>query len=201
MNKLTKQLLLMVTIMSAGFTTTHAEELEKSTAGDVSRGAVSWAQNCTRCHEMRDPAEFGDDMWKPIVAHMRVRGGLTGQQQRDILAFLQSANNPTPIKVASTKKVAANTATSALSGKAIYNKTCIACHGGDGKGVLPGVPDFTKLDGRLSKSDEELLQNITEGFQTPGSPMAMPAKGGNTELTEADIKAVLVYMKDSFGQE
>lgn len=206
MTKLTKQtthlcsaILLMATSIGAGFVTAKAGELETST-GDVSRGAISWAQNCSRCHEMRDPAEFSDAMWRPIVAHMRVRGGLTGQQQRDILVFLQSANNPKPVKVSSTIKVAGNTAESTLSGKAVYDKTCVACHGTDGSGVLPEVPDFTKSDGRLSKSDEVLLQNITNGFQSPGSPMAMPAKGGNADLTDTEIKAVVAYLREIFGQ-
>ncbi len=41
---------------------------------------------------MRDPKEFRDDLWRPIVYHMRVRGGLTGQETRDILEFLQASN-------------------------------------------------------------------------------------------------------------
>ncbi|MDX5374357.1 MAG: cytochrome c [Gammaproteobacteria bacterium] len=56
------------------------------------RGARSWVNNCARCHNMRAPQEFRDDQWKPIVAHMRIRGGLTGQEARAILTFLQSAN-------------------------------------------------------------------------------------------------------------
>ena len=43
-------------------------------------------------HNMRDPNEFRDDIWKPIVTHMRVRAGLTGQEARDILEFLQRSN-------------------------------------------------------------------------------------------------------------
>lgn len=61
-------------------------------AGDFVQGAKSWAQNCARCHNMRDPKEFRDDLWKPIVTHMRVRAGLTGQEARDILEFLQRSN-------------------------------------------------------------------------------------------------------------
>lgn len=183
---------------TTGMMTVHADELDKST-GNVARGAVSWSQNCARCHEMRDPAEFGDDMWQPIVAHMRMRGGLTGRQQRDILAFLQSANNPAPkaVKVSSAT-IADNSSGPSLSGKEIYGSTCIACHGADGKGSLPGAPDFTKLDGPLSKPDEILVQHITEGFQSPGSPMAMPAKGGNPDLTGIEIKTVLNYLKENF---
>jgi|TARA_Y100000780_G_C13401159_1_gene308103 cytochrome c1 len=43
---------------------------------------------------MRDPAEFRDDFWEPSVLHMRLRAGLTGQETRDILTFLQKANDP-----------------------------------------------------------------------------------------------------------
>lgn len=69
----------------------HAADADQ-TAGDFASGARSWAQNCARCHNMRDPKEFRDDVWKPIVTHMRVRAGLTGQEARDILEFLQRSN-------------------------------------------------------------------------------------------------------------
>ncbi len=56
------------------------------------RGARTWADNCARCHNMRDPKELRDDQWRVVVSHMRVRGGLTGQEARDVLAFLQGSN-------------------------------------------------------------------------------------------------------------
>lgn len=65
---------------------------ETKPAGDLARGAKAWADNCARCHNMRDPREFRDDQWHVIVTHMRVRGGLTGQDARDILTFLQTSN-------------------------------------------------------------------------------------------------------------
>lgn len=61
-------------------------------AGDFARGARLWAENCSRCHNLRDPREYRDDQWKPVVFHMRVRAGLTGQEARDILRFLQQSN-------------------------------------------------------------------------------------------------------------
>jgi len=61
-------------------------------AGDVTRGVQAWGNNCARCHNMRDPKEFRDDQWRVTVSHMRIRAGLTGQEARDILTFLQSAN-------------------------------------------------------------------------------------------------------------
>ncbi len=84
-------------------------------------------------------------------------------------------------------------------GREVYDGTCIACHGGDGAGVLPGVPDLTANDGPLSNPDAVLIERITDGFQSPGSIMAMPAKGGDPNLTEDDIRAVLHYMRTEFG--
>ncbi len=85
------------------------------------------------------------------------------------------------------------------AGKAVYSQTCIACHGADGKGTIPGVPDFTDKNTPLTKSAAELMKNINEGFQSKGSFMAMPSKGGNPTLTEADVRAVLAYIRAEFG--
>ncbi len=87
-----------------------------------------------------------------------------------------------------------------MSGKEIYSQICVACHGANGTGAIPGTPDFTSQGSPLSKSDDELQTNITVGFQSPGSPMAMPAKGGNPDLNAADVRAVLDYLRESFGQ-
>ena len=61
--------------------------------GDFIRGASLWANTCARCHNMRDPQELNDKKWEISLTHMRLRAGLTGQDSRDILAFLQQSNN------------------------------------------------------------------------------------------------------------
>jgi len=60
--------------------------------GDMARGAKAWSDNCMRCHNLRDANELRDDQWITTVFHMRVRAGLTGQETRDILTFLQNGN-------------------------------------------------------------------------------------------------------------
>ena len=97
-----------------------------------------------------------------------------------------------------TSSKASTAATQGLTGKDIYTQTCIACHGGDGKGTVPGVPNFTDKHGRLSKTDDELMNSLMNGLQSPGSPMAMPAKGGNSALATGDLKNVLEYLRNTF---
>lgn len=94
----------------------------------------------------------------------------------------------------------AATSIAAPDGKQVYGGTCIACHGPNGRGALPGIPDLTGKAGRLAKSESELLQRVRDGFQSPGSPMAMPPKGGDASLTDDDLKAVIRYMKENFGR-
>ncbi len=55
-------------------------------------GARAWAQNCMRCHNVRDPQERSDREWEIIVHHMRVRANLTADEHRLILEFLKAAN-------------------------------------------------------------------------------------------------------------
>lgn len=167
--------------------------------GNAAAGAQSWANNCSRCHNMRDPQDLRDDQWITSVSHMRVRAGLTGKQARDILAFLQDSNtrvSAEPVKFG--EKASADVAAS--SGEEIYNQTCVACHGSNGKGTVPGTPNLNEPDGPLAQPDDVLLRHITKGFKSPGSPMAMPPKGGNPALTDADIRTVLNYLRQRFGQ-
>ena len=55
-------------------------------------GAELWAETCSRCHNLRSPSMFSDAQWEVALYDMRVRANLTGEEQRKILAFLQSAN-------------------------------------------------------------------------------------------------------------
>ncbi len=73
----------------------HAANTLAATQPDpmqFARGAQTWANNCARCHNMRDPKELRDDQWRAVVSHMRVRGNLTGKEARDVLMFLQGSN-------------------------------------------------------------------------------------------------------------
>lgn len=55
-------------------------------------GAKLWAQNCIRCHNIRNPASLSDRQWEIVLHHMRVRANLTADQHQSILEFLKAAN-------------------------------------------------------------------------------------------------------------
>ncbi len=84
------------------------------------------------------------------------------------------------------------------NGKAVYGETCAFCHGKKGKGGIPGVPDLTRKKGPLAKTDAELFRSVADGFESPGSSMAMPARGGNPDLTESEIHDVVAYLREAF---
>lgn len=167
--------------------------------GDFVRGGKIWAENCSRCHNMRNAAELRDDQWVTSVFHMRVRAGLTGQETRDVLTYLQTSN--VKIKETTTSKAALHqpAVPKVDPGHVIYENNCASCHGAKGRGSLPGVPDFNDKRGVLAKSDEELLNNIINGYRSPGSVFFMPPKGGNGELTPGDISAVLDHIKKMYS--
>lgn len=110
---------------------------------------------------------------------------------------------PTSIRIAVLGAALAGFAAGAQAsshGKSVYERTCVACHGEDGKGALPGVAPLGGKGGRLEKDDNVLMKSMLEGFQSAGSTLAMPPKGGDPSLTEEDAKAVLQYMRKTFGR-
>lgn len=96
--KLTNRYPKLITLLLGGaalaltLSTANAAEEAEELKGDFARGAKAWANNCLRCHNARDPRELRDDQWITTTTHMRVRAGLTGQQARDIITFLQQSN-------------------------------------------------------------------------------------------------------------
>ena len=83
--------MLAATFIAATVMSSATMATEKQ-SGDFGRGAKAWVDNCGRCHNVRDPKELRDDQWISTAFHMRLRAGLTGQQTRDILTFLQGSN-------------------------------------------------------------------------------------------------------------
>lgn len=90
------------------------------------------------------------------------------------------------------------TAEQVNNGKALYEQSCLVCHGEDGTGAMPGVADVTGAKGPLHQRDEKLAKSIRDGIQSKGAVMAMPPKGGNPQLSEDDIENIIKHMRKTF---
>ena len=76
-------------------------------------------------------------------------------------------------------------------GKQIFSGTCFACHGTGAAGA-PKAGDKSAWGPRIAKGKATLYQHALHGFT--GKKGMMPAKGGNTGLSDADVKSAVDYM-------
>ena len=80
-------------------------------------------------------------------------------------------------------------------GEQVYIQNCMVCHSNDGSGEMPGVPELSRKDPWFMKPEQQLLSKLKQGIQTPGAPISMPPKGGNPDLSDEDLVAVMAYMR------
>ncbi|MGH8507746.1 MAG: c-type cytochrome [Gammaproteobacteria bacterium] len=78
-------------------------------------------------------------------------------------------------------------------GKAVYDGSCFACHT-SGLAGAPKLGDKAAWEPRIAQGMETLVAHAIQGFQGPGG--MMPPKGGRDDLTDADVKAAVIYMVD-----
>ncbi len=94
-NSIKYSLLCVLVVGSAllmNFDARAAEGESTASTNQLARGAKAWSDNCGQCHNARDPGDQSDQQWDVVVAHMRIRANLTGEEARDILNFLQASN-------------------------------------------------------------------------------------------------------------
>lgn len=103
---------------------------------------------------------------------------------------MTSANNAAASPAAPTDKKA--------QGKIVYEASCTACHGPDGKGVKGLGKDLVASVFVKKLSDQELVEFVKKG-RDPSDPanttkVAMPPKGGNPALSDDELMSVAVYV-------
>jgi cytochrome c5 len=77
------------------------------------------------------------------------------------------------------------------NGKATYDAACFACHGFGAAGS-PTFGNKAAWAPRIAKGMDLLKKHAIEGFK--GDTGFMPAKGGRTDLSDADVHAAVEYM-------
>jgi len=80
----------------------------------------------------------------------------------------------------------------AANGEAVYGKSCAGCHA---TGVLdsPKIGDKAAWEPRLAQGLDALVASALKGKG------AMPPKGGNTSLSDAEVKSAIQYMLGKAG--
>jgi len=80
----------------------------------------------------------------------------------------------------------------ARSGEEIYKTTCAACHETGAAGA-PKVGDTAAWAARVKEPFEKILKDAINGIR------AMPARGGNPDLSDLDMARAVVYMANRSG--
>ncbi len=94
-------------------------------------------------------------------------------------------------KTASVETSTAGMGDGAMDGPAIYASSCASCHDAG----IAGAPITGKADdwaGRLDTGIDTLVNHAINGFQ--GSKGVMPAKGGNVNLSDEEVKQAVLHM-------
>jgi cytochrome c5 len=94
---------------------------------------------------------------------------------------------PAVAEAAAPAAVAGQAAAPAASGKGVYEANCAACHAAGVAGA-PKFGDKTAWAARIKTGNDALHNSALKGKN------AMPAKGGNAGLADADVKAAVDYM-------
>ena len=88
---------------------------------------------------------------------------------------------------------------SAADGESLYDGTCVACHASGGVGIDGLGKPLANSDFIRGVSDSDLVTLIKGGRDTSDpantSGVAMPPKGGNPALTDADLESIVAYLR------
>jgi len=82
------------------------------------------------------------------------------------------------------------------TGEQVFQSVCKTCHEAGIAGA-PKVGDNAAWLPSIKKGYETLVQHAINGFQEPGK--VMPARGGNPDLTDAEVQRAVVYMANKSG--
>ncbi len=133
------------------------------------------AADTQEAHVLTDPAmmKAADERLRP-VALLAVSG-------RDNSAV--EAASPAPAAPAGPAAV--------MTGEAVYNMACVACHG-MGIGGSPIFGNKAAWAPRIAQGEATLHEHALKGYQ--GKAGLMPAKGGRVDLADESIVNAVDYM-------
>jgi mono/diheme cytochrome c family protein len=96
-------------------------------------------------------------------------------------------------------------ATAASDGKAIFDKNCASCHQANGKGTPGAFPPLADNKDVTAKDPTSAIKIVLNGLNTPKTINGQKYSGGmppwKSTLSNADIAAVLTYVRSSWGNK
>jgi cytochrome c5 len=128
--------------------------------------------------------------------NMPARGGqadLTDAEFRNAVLYMfqqgggQAGAAPAPAAAAAPAAAPAEKTASAAGGEAVYNKACVACHATGAAGA-PKLGDKAAWAPRVAQGNDAMYTSAIKGKGV------MPAKGGMTTLSDAEVKAAVDFM-------
>jgi cytochrome c5 len=124
-----------------------------------------------------------------------VRNSIKGTEDNSLQAAVVSESlKPvgSVITTADAPAAAAPASSGTADGEAVYNATCKACHA-TGVAEAPLFGNKEKWEPRVATGLSALMNTALTGKG------AMPPKGGNTALSDDEIKAAILYMTKAAG--
>jgi len=64
--------------------------INKMHADSVKTGKTLYANNCVRCHKLKDPVKYTRAQWPGLVNEMQKRSKITDEQKALILSYLMT---------------------------------------------------------------------------------------------------------------
>ncbi len=136
-----------------------------------------------------------------LVAHHREMPDEVQKHRRALLASGSSVTGRVEpaaqagVASAGTQREPAKSAAAApppgRDGQQVYQAACLICHGAGIAGA-PKLGDKDQWAKRIAKGRDTLYASAVNGVQ--GSAGAMPPKGGNAALSDAEVKAAVDYI-------
>lgn len=178
-------------------------------AQDVSGGKATYEQQCAPCHAsgiLGSPRTGDAAAWSPRAATgmntlyanaikgkggMPARGGNAALSDAQVIAAVNYILNLSGSSAALAKRepdaAKASPAADAGKGRSVYQSACAACHGTGASGA-PKLGDAAAWGPRLNAGTGALHASALKGKG------AMPPKGGNAALPDADVRAAVDFM-------
>ncbi len=146
--------------------------------------------------------QLNDEQVKNAVAYMLDAAGADVQSTSEKTAPESATAPEKPAEPAAraepAEPVASAPSLDLANGEQIYTKACVVCHL---MGII-GAPKFGDKAiwaPRIEKGMDTLVTNAVKGFT--GETGVMPAKGGQTQLTDEEVKNAVAYMLDAVGAD